>query len=478
MINIHKGEHDKREFRYVRLENDLRVLLVSEGAGAEEQGPAPAEEKQVLTNSAACMFVSVGSLQDPENPKSQEEPKKKIDGMAHFCEHMLFLGTEKYPEENHYQNFLQQNGGDSNAATAEEYTYFYFDVNNKKFNEALDIFSQFFKSPLFNESAMEREINAIENEFKMNLTSEEVATDQLEKSHIAKPGSIVNRFLIGNKESLQVENILEELKKFYKQNYSSHKMNLALCGHHSLDQLEKMARENFGDVKHLQDGSAPLPDYSQEVIFDRQSSFARIFKVATATNIKQVSLVWQMPQSDRQLSWKSKSAEYLTHILGHEGPNSLFSHLSRLGLATWLSSGSAQKLNKSVELLSIDIGPTEKGEQDLMYLIEQVYMFVNRIKEDGVQEYVFEEFQYKSKIDFRNYSHGDAQSTAISLARKLRFIKDDEEVADIVRAPFVYEALDKDDVGRRLDCLHPENMYVIHHSLTHKDLKDANPDIF
>ena len=113
-----------------------------------------------------------------------------------------------------------------------------------------------------------------------------------------------------------------------------------------------------------------------------------------------------------------------------------------------------------------------------MYLIEQVYMFVNRIKEDGVQEYVFEEFQYKSKIDFRNYSHGDAQSTAISLARKLRFIKDDEEVADIVRAPFVYEALDKDDVGRRLDCLHPENMYVIHHSLTHKDLKDANPDIF
>lgn len=169
-----------------------------------------------MTNSAACMFVSVGSLQDPENPLSQDEPKKKIDGMAHFCEHMLFLGTEKYPEENHYQTFLQQNGGDSNAATGEEYTYFYFNVNNKKFNDALDIFSQFFKNPLFNESAMEREINAIENEFKMNLTSEEVATDQLEKSHVAKPGSIVNRFLIGNKESLQVDNILEELKKFYK----------------------------------------------------------------------------------------------------------------------------------------------------------------------------------------------------------------------------------------------------------------------
>ena len=94
-----------------------------------------------MSNSAACMFVSVGSLQDPEDPKSEAEPKKKIDGMAHFCEHMLFLGTEKYPAENHYQSFLQQNGGDSNAATGEEYTYFYFNVSNQKYGEALDIFS-------------------------------------------------------------------------------------------------------------------------------------------------------------------------------------------------------------------------------------------------------------------------------------------------------------------------------------------------
>lgn len=133
---------------------------------------------------------------------------------------------------------------------------------------------------------MEREINAIENEFKMNLTSEVVATDQLEKSHIARPGSIINRFLIGNKESLQVDNILEELKKFFEKNYSSHKMNLVLAGHHSLDQLEEMARANFNDIVHKQDGSAPNPDYSNDVIFDRETSFGRIFKVATETNIK------------------------------------------------------------------------------------------------------------------------------------------------------------------------------------------------
>jgi hypothetical protein len=43
----------------------------------------------------------------------------------------------------------------------------------------------------------------------MNLSEESVATDQLEKSHIARPGSIINRFLIGNKETLNVPNIID-----------------------------------------------------------------------------------------------------------------------------------------------------------------------------------------------------------------------------------------------------------------------------
>jgi secreted Zn-dependent insulinase-like peptidase len=48
------------------------------------------------------MFVSAGSLQDPENPLSLNFPKDKIEGMAHFCEHMLFLGSKKYPELNYF----------------------------------------------------------------------------------------------------------------------------------------------------------------------------------------------------------------------------------------------------------------------------------------------------------------------------------------------------------------------------------------
>jgi len=43
----------------------------------------------------------VGSWADPP----------EFQGLAHFLEHMLFMGTEKYPDEDDYSSFLSQHGG-------------------------------------------------------------------------------------------------------------------------------------------------------------------------------------------------------------------------------------------------------------------------------------------------------------------------------------------------------------------------------
>jgi insulysin len=84
-----------------------------------------------VEKSAACLYINVGSLYDPPH----------ANGLAHFLEHMLFLGTKKYPSENEYSRYVQSNGGSKNAATGEDYTYYYFDIKNDKFDHAVDIFS-------------------------------------------------------------------------------------------------------------------------------------------------------------------------------------------------------------------------------------------------------------------------------------------------------------------------------------------------
>lgn len=40
-----------------------------------------------------------------------------LQGLSHYLEHMLFMGSKKYPNENEYDQYLQQHGGSSNAYT-------------------------------------------------------------------------------------------------------------------------------------------------------------------------------------------------------------------------------------------------------------------------------------------------------------------------------------------------------------------------
>ena len=98
------------------------------------------------------------------------------------------------------------------------------------------------KSPQFTESATDREMNAVDNEFKKNLSNEVRRLIQIEKSILAAEGSRLKRFATGNLESLNIPNIRNHLLKYYNEHYSSNLMALTLVGNHPLNELEKFAR--------------------------------------------------------------------------------------------------------------------------------------------------------------------------------------------------------------------------------------------
>jgi insulysin len=92
-----------------------------------------------------------------------------------------FLGTEKYPDEDDYEAFLSKFGGFSNAYTDMEDTNYYFSVTTQKGDDdevseglrgGLDRLAQFFVAPLFEESMVERELRAIDSEYRNGKTSD------------------------------------------------------------------------------------------------------------------------------------------------------------------------------------------------------------------------------------------------------------------------------------------------------------------
>lgn len=109
---------------------------------------------------------------------------------------MLFMGTEKYPEENAYSAYLNSHGGYSNAYTAQEDTVYYFDVQSAYFEGALDMFASFFWCPLFNDSSTSREMQAVDNENTKNLQSDMWRNFQLIKS-LAKADHPYSMFSTG-----------------------------------------------------------------------------------------------------------------------------------------------------------------------------------------------------------------------------------------------------------------------------------------
>jgi len=88
--------------------------------------------------------------------------------------------------------------------------------------------------------------------------------------------------------------------------------------------------------------------------------------------------------------------------MGHEGKNSLLSELIKQELALSLSSGPSLRLNSAITEFHIDVSLTEKGNNDFKRVIEVIYMFINKIKEEGPQKHIYEEFSKKYKIDFEN----------------------------------------------------------------------------
>ena len=251
------------EYRKITLENNLKVILVS--------------DKQ-YNKSAASMNVLAGSLSDPE----------EYQGLAHFLEHMLFLGTEKYPDVEEYSSYLQSNGGYSNAYTAEDHTNYHYEVYHDAFEGALDRFSQFFISPLFSPKYTEREMNAVNSEYQKNLEQDYWRMRQV-KRNLYNPEHPSNHFEIGTLETLSKVD-RRVLLDFHGKYYSANMMSLSILSNLDLDELEKLARQYFSDVKNHNTQKIEYP-----LNYLAEKDALRLLKVEPVKDVKRLVLEFPTP---------------------------------------------------------------------------------------------------------------------------------------------------------------------------------------
>ncbi|WCJ34959.1 Insulin-degrading enzyme [Euphorbia peplus] len=411
----------------------------------EEGGKGEGKASSQTKKAAAAMCVAMGSFSDPV----------EAQGLAHFLEHMLFMGSTEFPDENEYDSYLSKHGGSSNAYTEAEHTCYHFEVKPDFLEGALQRFSQFFVSPLVKMEAMEREVLAVDSEFNQVLQNDACRLQQLQ-CHTSGSGLPINKFFWGNKKSL-IEatekgiNLRENILKLYKDYYHGGLMKLVVIGGESLDILESWVTKLFGDVRK---GSQAKPKFEVQGPLWRSG---KIYRLEAVKDVHMLDLAWTLPCLRQD--YLKKSEDYLAHLLGHEGRGSLHSFLKAKGWATSLSAGVGDEgMNRSsvAYIFGMSIHLTDSGMENIFYIIGFVYQYLKLLRQSSPQEWIFKELQDIGNMEFRFAEEQPQDDYAADLAENLLVYSAEH----VIYGDYVYKIWDGEMIKTILDFFKPENMRI------------------
>uniref|UniRef100_A0A8C1PI98 Nardilysin a (N-arginine dibasic convertase) n=1 Tax=Cyprinus carpio TaxID=7962 RepID=A0A8C1PI98_CYPCA len=332
-----------------------------------------------LGYSAAALCIGVGSFSDPND----------LPGLAHFLEHMVFMGSEKYPSENGFDAFLKKHGGSDNASTDCERTIFQFDVQRKRFKEALDRWAQFFICPLMIEDAIDREVEAVDSEYQLAKPSDSHRKEMLFGS-LAKPNHPMSKFCWGNAQTLKTEpkekniNVYKRLREFWKRYYSAHYMTLAVQSKESLDTLEEWVREIFSQVPN---NGKPKPDFSDQLSPFETPAFNKLYRMVPVRKVHALTITWALPPQEKH--YRVKPLHYIAWLIGHEGTGSILSMLRRKCWALALFGGNSETgfdQNTTYSIFSISITLTDEGFQNFYEVAHLVFQYLKMLQTLGPQQ--------------------------------------------------------------------------------------------
>ncbi|MEH6576761.1 MAG: insulinase family protein [Amphritea sp.] len=419
---IHKSPNDNRDYLGFTLPNQMKVLVISD----------PDTDK-----AAASLDLNIGSN---ANPKGRE-------GLAHFLEHMLFLGTEKYPEAGSYQAFIRAHGGSHNAYTAYENTNYFFDVQASQLEPALERFSQFFIAPLFSETYVDRERHAVHSEYQSKLR-DDGRRGYAATKRVMNPAHSYTQFAVGNLDTLSNEDnqLRKDLLSFYQQYYSANLMTLVVLGKQTTTELKALVEEKFTAVKN----SNASEFLSPQPLF---KSLPVQLNIKTLKDLQQLTLTF--PTFATRDLYRQKPSFYIGTMLGYEGKGSLFSQLKKRGWANSLGASRGLDLQDQSSF-QISIALTDEGYASYNEVIRTVFSSIKLLREEGVTESLYQEEQQLNALRFRFAEKHQPIHYVGQLARNLQLYPSD----DVIRAGYLLEEFNPELIQQYLSQLSPENVLI------------------
>ncbi|MBT2297076.1 pyrroloquinoline quinone biosynthesis protein PqqF [Pseudomonas fluorescens] len=264
-----------------------------------------------LKRSAAVLRVAVGSHDAPLG----------WPGLAHFLEHLFFLGTERFPTGHNLMAYVQRQGGQVNARTSERTTDFFFELPPAAFAGGLERLGDMLSHPRLDEADQLREREVLHAEF-IAWSQDPTAQRQVALHEGLCAAHPLRGFHAGNRDSLAVQQaeFQRALQDFYRRFYRSGQMTLSLAGPQSIDALNALAEQFSSNVPA---GEAVTRQPPPKLMASPQAGYQQI----STGRLDQLCAFEGLPVASPQ------AMDFLCTWLNNSKPGSLLATLRQRGLA-------------------------------------------------------------------------------------------------------------------------------------------------
>jgi len=386
---IIKNNTDKRQFVGGKLDNGIKYVLVQD---------------KILTQSYVSVAINVGSYHNPKN----------YDGLAHFLEHMLFMGSKKYPNENYFYDTLTKHGGYSNAYTSDLQTVYYFNVYNSGLLEMIDIFSRFFIDPLFNNKSLLREINAVHSEYEKNLNNDDYAMYQF-LHYLIKNDLTINNFFCGNLNTLNKYNISSIMINFYNKYYIPNNISICIMSNLEINEMYNIINKTFNNIINknlkLMLRTASPNKINHNIDFEKPLfNNYNTYHFKSIKDIYKIIYIWEIPNS-REFIY-TNDFNIFSNILTNISNTSLYYYLKNIG---YLNSIGCE-INE-IGLFILELKLTKAGFNKLYDIEHLLFLTIKQIIDSNIKSFALY-YHTISKITFNCLTKEDPEDLCNTLAIK------------------------------------------------------------
>jgi zinc protease len=278
-----------------------------------------------------------------------------LTGISHVLEHMMFEGTKNYPNET-YSKVVNENGGQLNAFTSDDYTAYYEEFSADKINLAFKMEADRMRFATLSEAAFKKEIQVVMEERRMRY-DDQPAMRLYERlraaAFLSSPYHHMTIGWMGDLKNLNIANVRDWYNAWYVPNNAT----IVIVGNVKPAKMQEYAEEYFSDIPK-QALLVQKPVVEQEPIGVRSVNASLPAKVSQLFMTYNVPVLTQLPKAK---AWKAYALALLSGVLSGSDSSRFSQNLIR-GEKVAASASSrydpTSRLNALFELSGV---PSAKG---------------------------------------------------------------------------------------------------------------------